>query len=113
MEDPVATAALRGEAKVLLVGLASHMSFEDRYLADLLRESGAWGERRCAQLAEDHREQRTLLEHLLRQLNDSARPERLVAINLLDLIALLREDIREEEDACLSDPQLHRSAETP
>ncbi len=100
------TAALRGEAKVLLASLASHMTWEDRYLAPVLLEVDAWGDLRCAQLAEDHREQRNLLEYALRQLHDEGRPESIVAGNLLDLVALLRDDMNEEESALLDASQL-------
>ncbi len=98
--------ALRGEAKVLLASLASHMSWEDRYLAPVLLEADAWGDLRCAQLAEDHREQRNLLEYALRQLCDEGRPESIVASNLLDLVALLRDDMNEEESALLDESLL-------
>jgi iron-sulfur cluster repair protein YtfE (RIC family) len=97
------TAALRGEAKVLLESLVSHMSWEDRYLAPVLLEADAWGDLRCAQLAEDHREQRNLLEYALRQLHDEGRPESIVAGNLLDLVALLRDDMNDEESALLDE----------
>jgi iron-sulfur cluster repair protein YtfE (RIC family) len=102
----LAPGALRGEAKVLLASLASHMTWEDRYLAPVLLEVDAWGDLRCAQLAEDHREQRNLLEYALRQLCDEGRPESIVACNLLDLVALLRDDMNEEESALLDESQL-------
>ena len=96
-------AALRGEAKVLLASLASHLNWEDRYLAPVLREADAWGALRCVKMAEDHHEQRNLLEYVLRQLHDESRPGSIVAGNLLDLIALLREDMNEEESALLDE----------
>ena len=98
--------ALRGEAKALLAGLASHMSWEDRYLAPVLLEADAWGDLRCAQLAEDHREQRNLLEYVLRQLHDEGRPESIVAGDLLDLVTLLRDDMNDEESALLQESLL-------
>ncbi len=72
----------------------------------MLREADAWGDLRCAQLAEDHREQRNLLEYALRQLHDDGRPESIVAGNLLDLVAVLRDDMNEEESALLDESLL-------
>jgi hemerythrin-like domain-containing protein len=96
--------ALRGEAKVLLASLASHMSWEDRYLAPIVRRDCSIGKRRGEKLAEDHREQRALLEYALRQLLDEGRPECVVAGNLLDLISLLRSDMDDEETSILEGP---------
>ncbi|MBW2384609.1 MAG: hemerythrin domain-containing protein [Deltaproteobacteria bacterium] len=98
---PLPRGVLRGEAKALLTSLASHMSWEDRYLVPIVRQNRGLGERRCAKIAEDHHEQRALLEYALRQLHDEFRPECIVAGNLLDLIALLRSDMDEEESAIL------------
>lgn len=98
--------SLRTDAKVFLATLSSHMSWEDRYLAPVLREADAWGEERCAQLADDHEEQRNLLEYALRQLHDETRPQPVVAANLLDLIELLRDDMQQEEHALLGEDLL-------
>jgi len=92
---------LRGEAEALLDRLAIHMHWEDRYLIPVLREADGWGEVRVDRFARDHREQRELLEYVLRELHDPRRPEGVVAGKVLDLVALLREDMAEEESAFL------------
>ena len=96
------TGALRVEGEGLLEFLLEHMRWEDEHLAPALREAG--GEELVKRLEGDHREQRELLEHALERLQDQSRPSVLVGRNLMDLIALLREDIREEEERLL-DPE--------
>jgi hypothetical protein len=94
-------AGLRVRAEELLDRLAIHMSWEDRYLVPVLRTADGWGDARSGRLAREHLEQRELLEYALRQLHDADRPEAVVARNLLDLVALLREDMQDEERAFL------------
>ena len=84
---------LRVHAERLLAKLQRHMRWEDRFLAPALREADAWGEERAARLDEEHREQRELLRHVLEGLRDPTRPGAVLVANLLDLVALLREDI--------------------
>jgi len=98
-----ASAELRSQGEALLDRLAIHMSWEDRYLVPVVRVADGWGDERAARIAEDHREQRELLRYALRQLHDQSRPEPLVASNLLDLVALLRKDMDEEEQAFLDE----------
>jgi iron-sulfur cluster repair protein YtfE (RIC family) len=100
---PGAGVGLRTRAEDLLDHLAIHMSWEDRYLVPVLRAADGWGEARSGRLAREHLEQRELLEYALRQLHDADRPEAVVARNLLDLVALLREDMLEEECAFLDE----------
>ena len=67
----------------------------------------AWGEERAEILETDHREQRELLRDVIDKLRDHDRPPRVVAENVLDLVALLRQDM-EEEEAMLLDPRVLR-----
>jgi iron-sulfur cluster repair protein YtfE (RIC family) len=97
------TARLRAEAESLLDRLAIHMSWEDLYLVPVLREADAWGEVRTARFADEHREQRELLEYVLRSLHDQSRPGPVVASNVLDFVALLRADMVDEESAFLDE----------
>jgi iron-sulfur cluster repair protein YtfE (RIC family) len=99
---------LRAAALNLLESLAEHMYWEDRYLAPALRRADAWGEERASQLAEDHREQRALLEYLVRGLEDRERPSLLLARNLGDLVQLLLDDM-DSEEASLLDPRVLRN----
>jgi len=94
---------LRGEAEALLDRLAIHMHWEDRHLVPVLREADGWGDVRVERFAQEHREQRELLEYVLRELHDSRRPEGVVAGKVLDLVALLRLDMEEEESAFLDE----------
>jgi hypothetical protein len=98
---------LRAEALDLLETLAEHMYWEDRYLAPALRRADAWGEERASRLAEDHREQRALLEYLVRGLEDRERPSLLLARNVDDLVKLLLDDM-DGEEASLLDPRVLR-----
>ena len=98
---------LRREAKALVTTLAEHMRWEDRFLAPALRQADAWGQERAEILATDHREQRELLQDVIDKLGDLARPPRIVADNVLDLVTLLRRDMEEEEELLL-DPRVLR-----
>ena len=89
--------ALRGEAEAFLVRLRQHMEWEDRYLRTALLEADAWGGERARYLDDGHREQRELLDFLLGVVVDPSRPVDLVARNVLDLVALVRGDMIEEE----------------
>ena len=88
---------LRLEGEALLARLLTHMRWEDIHLRPALLAADAWGEARAERLDRDHREQRALLEDSLSRVRDPSRPARLLARNLLDLIALLRTDMGEEE----------------
>ena len=85
----------RGEG--LLDHLGEHMQWEERYLAPAIRAADSWGEERARRLFDDHREQRILLEHALIRLRDPVCPAVLLAGNLLDLAALIRDDMIDEE----------------
>ncbi len=98
---------LRLEGEELLARLLTHMKWEDVHLRPALLAADAWGEARAERLDRDHREQRALLEHSLSRVQDTSRPAPLLARNLLDLIALLRTDMDEEERDLL-DPRVVR-----
>ncbi len=104
--------ALRLEGEALLKLLLEHMQWEDVNLDAALRHSDAWGGERAAQLARDHREQRELLEHALRDLHDQARPAVVLARSLVDLVELLGEDMADEE-AALLDERVLRDDDEP
>ena len=95
--------ALRLEGEGLLAFLSDHMRWEDRYLAPVLCAADSWGPARAKQLESDHHEQRVLLQHALEAIEDQNRPPPLIARNLLDLVALLREDIEDEESSLLDE----------
>lgn len=100
---PARPAPLREEAEAFLDRLAIHMAWEDLHLVPVLREADAWGDVRTARFADEHREQRELLEYVLRQLHDRGRPDGVVAANVLDFVALLRADMDDEESAFLDE----------
>jgi len=99
----VAPGILRGEAECLLERLAVHMTWEDQHLVPALRDADAWGDARCERFAEEHREQREMLQNALAELRDESRPEADVAGGLLGLVALLRGDMEEEESVFLDE----------
>lgn len=94
---------LRGTGEAFLDGLARHMQWEENHLVPALREADSWGEVRCQQLADEHREQRLILESAVHSLRSETRPENLVASDLLHLIDLLRKDMEEEEAVFLDE----------
>jgi len=102
---------LRLEGEALLKTLLEHMQWEDVNLDPALRRSDAWGEERAEQLARDHREQRELLEHALRGLEDQTRPVVVLARSLVDLVELLGEDMADEEAALLDESVLRNDDE--
>ncbi|HEY5658670.1 MAG TPA: hemerythrin domain-containing protein [Myxococcota bacterium] len=85
----------------LLESLESHIAWEDDHLIPVLRGGPRWGEEREALLRQDHREQRQVLRYLLERLRDRERPAHLLAHNLLDFSAMLRDDMRDEEQVML------------
>jgi hemerythrin-like domain-containing protein len=100
-----AAPTLRAEGEALLALLGEHLSWEDRYLVPALCAAGTRGAAQVKALSEEHAEQREILADALASLRDGRRPTLLVARNLLDLAALLREDMDREEQARL-DPRL-------
>jgi hemerythrin-like domain-containing protein len=105
-----AAPTLRAEGTAFLALLGEHMRWEEQHLVPALRALGARGREQATALVREHAEQRELLDDALARLRDGARPSLLVARNLLDLAALLREDMEREEQARL-DPRLLRDAE--
>ena len=95
--------ALRLDAGALIARLQAHMRWEESYLLPALREADAWGEERAERLTRDHREQRDLLSFLNARLRDEAQPAALVARDVDHLIALLRDDMTEEEAELLDE----------
>jgi iron-sulfur cluster repair protein YtfE (RIC family) len=95
--------ALRVEAESLLAGLRNHMRWEESYLVPALREADAWGVERAQRLLRDHGEQRALLDFVGSRLGSDAAPAALVVRDMTHLIALLREDMRQEEDELLDE----------
>ena len=98
---------LRTEGEVLLSRLRVHMRWEDAHLRPALAQADDRGRSRAEQLDREHREQRELLKHELRCVQDGSRPPLLVARNLLDFAELLRKEMDEEEQAML-DPGVLR-----
>lgn len=98
---------LRDCADLLLARLAEHMRWEDLYLAPALEEADAWGPERAMVLAEDHREQRVVLQGLIERLTDPEEPAPDLAEILLEWVERLHRDM-EDEEACFLDPRILR-----
>ena len=92
---------LREEAELLLVHLQEHMRWEDVHLSAALMAGDRDAQQRAQVLKEEHVEQRELLGHAVERMRDPERPDTLVAENVIDLIELLRDDIRDEEENLL------------
>jgi hypothetical protein len=101
--DRTSTASLRMDTEAFLARLRAHMQWEESYLLPALREADAWGAERADALIRDHREQRDLLTFVDTRLRDEAEPAALLARNISNLIALLREDMRHEEAELLDE----------
>ena len=93
---------LRVEGDALLARLLSHMRWEESYLLPALRNSDSWGAERAARLIKDHREQRELFRFFHSRLGDTG-DWPVLAQRLSDLIALLRDDMAEEERELLNE----------
>jgi hypothetical protein len=89
--------SLRLESEALLDRLRDHIQFEDIHLKPALMASGVLGLTGARQLDKDHRLQRRILEDGLAQLQDDERSAMTLARNLLDLVQLVRMDMRSEE----------------
>ena len=98
---------LRLEAERFMHRFEEHTLWEDRYLRPALLNADAWGQERAARLDHDHTEQRALLEDSLARLREADQPPAQVARAVLDLIALIRTDM-EEEERDLLDPRILR-----
>jgi len=94
---------LRAESEQFLERLLRHMRWEESYLLPALLDADAWGRERAARLERDHREQRELFAFILERLRDGARPTAVVARDVCNLVDLLRDDMREEEQDLLDE----------
>jgi len=94
---------LRRRGEELLTDLGRHMHWEDAYLGPALLDADAWGRERANLLAQDHAEQRQVVDHLFADLRDRKRPALLLAWSLLEFIKLLRADIEREEETLLDE----------
>jgi hemerythrin-like domain-containing protein len=103
--------ALRLEGEALLKLLLEHMQWEDVHLAPALLRADPAGAERAAQLAREHREQRELLEHTLRALQDQTRPTVVLARSLVDLADLLQREMADEEASLLEERVLRDEPE--
>ena len=90
-----ATAALRSSAGALYTRFIAHLVLEDRVLVPSLLDR--FGPPAAEPLVRDHAEQRALLGYLIRRLSPRAAPTQLVANDLRQFLALLREDMEDEE----------------
>jgi iron-sulfur cluster repair protein YtfE (RIC family) len=96
---------LRKHGDQLLDAVQQHLSWEDQHLAPALRD--AWGAEQVASLREGHGEQRQVVQYVSEKLRDPRRPISILARNLLDFTALLREELAAEEKT-YADPKLLR-----
>ena len=95
--------ALRIDTEALLAWLRAHMRWEEAYLVPALREADAWGAERAERLMRDHCEQRELLGFLNERVSNAAQPADLLVRDVAHLIALLRDDMRQEEAELLDE----------
>lgn len=82
--------------------LEQHLTFEDVFLAPLLRDADAWGEVRVDDMTRDHAGQRAILVALTEDAADGSRSITAVAEELDWFASCLERDMREEEEKLLS-----------
>lgn len=87
-----------------------HLAFEDRFLAPALLAACDAGIALAKHLAEDHREQRELLDYILSGLRDQSRPAAVVAGELRSLVELILDDMAREEIGIVNGSVLHDPA---
>ncbi|HME69928.1 MAG TPA: hemerythrin domain-containing protein [Myxococcota bacterium] len=97
--DPEAAQALLHSGRALYQQFAAHLNLEDQILLPTLEAVA--GSASASQLAAEHREQRELLGYLLGRMAYPGRPALLLARELRQFAALVREDMREEEETLL------------
>jgi hypothetical protein len=89
-------------ALVLCSVMASHIEFENRVLAPVLETVDAWGPVRAQRLREEHREQLELLRAYAHALEHAPHSGAELARSAWQLIALLRNDMEQEEAGVLN-----------
>jgi hemerythrin-like domain-containing protein len=108
--DREAETLLRERGAALHDFFCQHLDLEDRILFPALRAAGPRGEEQARRMEGEHREQRELMEYILRKILDGARPPLLLARDLGDLAERLHRDICEEEDLMLGEGVLRDDA---
>jgi iron-sulfur cluster repair protein YtfE (RIC family) len=102
-EGRASSEVLRLDVEALVARLRVHMRWEESYLLPALHDSDAWGVERAERLVADHREQRELLDFVTARSRSVSQPEALLDRDVVHLIALLRDDMREEETDLLDE----------
>lgn len=101
-----AGAALRAQGLALFEVFAAHISLEDATLVPALRGLGDRGKRLAERLMHEHREQRELLQYLLRRLTRDERPSQVIARELAGFADYVRQDMVHEEETILTEDLL-------
>jgi hemerythrin-like domain-containing protein len=89
---------------------AAHLQTEDGLLIPVLETIADGGPAMAERLRREHREQRELLEFLVRRLEDNARPTSLVVSELHNFAEYLRLDMSHEEATILREDLLRDDA---
>jgi len=89
---------------------AAHLQTEDELLVPALESIPAGGAAMADRLRREHREQRELLDFLVRRLEDNARPTSLVVSELHNFAEYLRLDMSHEEATILREDLLRDDA---
>jgi len=100
-----AVAQLRSRGVMLYRELCDHLDVEDRILAPALGDTPGFGPLRKQQLLAHHAEQRSELREALSRLESGGGSDVEVASELLRLVAVIRDDMAQEERDLL-DPNL-------
>jgi len=96
---------LREAGLALYQKFAEHLDHEQALLEPVLRAAGPEGRRMALSLEHEHREQRELLDFLLRRLQEQPTPTLLIARQLQNFTNFLRLEMDHEEKTMLS-PEL-------
>lgn len=100
--DAEVGAALRERALALYGEFGAHLEDEEVALGPALRTAGGEGPRLARRLAGEHEEQRELLHYLLGRLENTKTPTVLIARELQNFVAYVRQDMEYEERVLLT-----------
>ena len=99
--DPAAGRELRAAGLACFEAFAAHLKSEDALLGPALEKIPENGSDMAERLRREHREQRELLDFLVRRLEDNERPSSLVVEELHNFAEYVRLDMCHEEATIL------------
>lgn len=100
--DPATIIALRQQLQALGTTLHAHLHYEE-YRLPSLTQPGEAADNVAEMMRREHQAQRELLDHVIRDLDETAVGEKLV-VGVRELARAIRDDMEHEERELLSTP---------